>query len=145
MFKRTIAVDFDGVIHGYSKGWADGSIYDPPIEGARQSLHRIRRAGYRVLIFSTRCSDREINGEVQKGQFDEVRAYLDKHKIPYDGIWTDEKPIYSVLIDDNAIRFPPRGFWPWLRRLFRVSTPWFECEAEMERLGILKPGEGEEP
>ena len=38
MEDKTIAVDFDGFIHKYSKGWHDGSIYDEPVEGAAEAL-----------------------------------------------------------------------------------------------------------
>lgn len=49
----TIAVDFDGVIHAYSRGWHDGTIYDAPILGAVEALHRLM-ARYSVFIHTTR-------------------------------------------------------------------------------------------
>lgn len=37
----TISVDFDGVIHRYSRGWREGVIYDPPIVGAIEALREM--------------------------------------------------------------------------------------------------------
>lgn len=49
----TYAVDFDGVIHGYSRGWADGTIYDPPVPGAIEGLSRLM-ADAPVFIHTSR-------------------------------------------------------------------------------------------
>lgn len=143
MRERTIAVDFDGVIHAYSKGWHDGTIYDPPVAGAAQALRRLRQAGYHVLIYTTRAADRMIDGVFEEGQADQVAAYLDRHGIPFDEIYRGEKPIYVAIIDDRAVRFDPRPRW-W-QTLFGLISPWQRCESKLERLGILKPGQGEEP
>lgn len=57
--KRTIAIDFDGVIHAYSKGYQNGDIYDKPIEGAFEAIRTLMDDGYSVYIHSTR-SPRKI-------------------------------------------------------------------------------------
>jgi hypothetical protein len=49
----TVAVDFDGVIHRYSRGWQDGTIYDEPVEGAFETL-RALMATHAVFIHTTR-------------------------------------------------------------------------------------------
>lgn len=49
----TLAVDFDGVIHAYSRGWQDGSIYDDPMPGAIEGLRALQRS-YAVFIHTTR-------------------------------------------------------------------------------------------
>ena len=36
-----IGVDFDGVIHKCSKGFYDGTIYDPPIKGSYHALEAL--------------------------------------------------------------------------------------------------------
>lgn len=52
--KKTIAIDFDGVIHAYSHGWADGTIYDLPVPGALETIERLLMRGYAVFIHSAR-------------------------------------------------------------------------------------------
>lgn len=49
----TIAIDFDGVIHRYSKGWHDGSIYDEPMPGAIEGIRRLQER-YAVVVFTSR-------------------------------------------------------------------------------------------
>ena len=82
---KTIAVDFDGVIHGYSKGWQKGQIYDDPVPGAKEALEKLKSKGYRILIYSTRN-----NPMYRKpGDADQDKAvveYLERHEIPYDKI-----------------------------------------------------------
>ena len=103
---NAIAVDFDGVIHKYSKGWQDGSIYDPPMEGVKEALSNLISEGYEIVIFSTRCYSRKIKGVEQKSQAKEVEEYLKKYKIPYTNIHTEGcKPFCKAFIDDRAIRF----------------------------------------
>lgn len=50
---KTVAVDFDGVIHKYSRGWQDGSIYDEPMEGAGSGLSALI-SEFAVFIHTTR-------------------------------------------------------------------------------------------
>lgn len=50
---RTIAVDFDGVIHAYTRGWQDGAIYDDPVPGAFDALDHLMES-YAVFVHTTR-------------------------------------------------------------------------------------------
>jgi hypothetical protein len=49
----TIAVDFDGVIHDYHKGWHDGTIYGSMMPGAEAALCKLMEK-YSVFIFTAR-------------------------------------------------------------------------------------------
>lgn len=51
---KTVAIDFDGVIHAYSKGWQDGTIYDEPLPGAFEAIRRLMDAGISVFVHTTR-------------------------------------------------------------------------------------------
>jgi len=50
---QTVAVDFDGVIHAYSKGWHDGTIYDEPMPGAIEGIKKLQER-FAVFVFTSR-------------------------------------------------------------------------------------------
>jgi hypothetical protein len=109
---KTVAVDFDGVIHKYSQGWKDGTTYDVPMPGARVALQLLIDHGYRVVIFSTRdsiqirdwfgCHMPEFPTRILS---DHERFYNDEGII---GI-SRHKPVAFAYIDDRAIHFQD---WP---------------------------------
>lgn len=120
---KTIAVDFDGVLHGYSKKWQDGTIYDEPVPGAKQAMESLMEQGFRIVIYSTRCHERIVAGKHQPAQYEEMEQWLEKHRIPFHKIHTaPEKPLCCLFIDDNAYRF--RGDWEIaLNEIKELVTP----------------------
>ena len=98
--RRTVCLDFDGVINSYRSGWTGvDSIPDPPIHGTDRAIARLRQE-YRVVIHSARCSSAEGRSAIEK--------WLLKHGIEVDEV-CEHKPPAMVYIDDRAIRF--RGNW----------------------------------
>jgi phosphoglycolate phosphatase-like HAD superfamily hydrolase len=103
-----VLVDFDGVIHRYSRGWADGTVYDPPMDGAREALDAIEADGYEVVIFSTRRAE-QIRGALAYWGFPDRRV-------------TNVKEAAVAQIDDRAIRFTGWGTaLAELRERYRVE------------------------
>lgn len=107
----TIAVDFDGVLHAYRKGWHDGTIYDDPVPGSRSAMAALMDRGYTIVIYSTRCYDRKVGDKVEKNQVSEMIEWLTRHQIPFSRVHTEPgKPLCKLFIDDRAYRFD--GRWP---------------------------------
>jgi hypothetical protein len=94
--KKTIVFDFDGVIHKYSRGWQDGSIYDEPVSGIKDIINQLRKENYEVIIVSTRCSTEQGIAEMIE--------WLNMYDIEVDRI-QKEKPPALIYVDDRAIRF----------------------------------------
>ena len=90
-----IAIDFDGVIHGYSKGFDDGTIYDGPTEDVAETITELKKKYY-IYIHSQRTGTPE--------GIEAIRDYLLKYNIPFDEI-SATKPPAKFFIDDKAIRF----------------------------------------
>ena len=63
--KFQVAIDFDGVIHENSKGFYDGTVYDPPIDGAVDAIKWFKSQGYDIVIFTAKVKpDRPlVNGK----------------------------------------------------------------------------------
>ncbi|MBM3410784.1 MAG: hypothetical protein FJY18_04030 [Bacteroidetes bacterium] len=104
----TIAIDFDGVIHSYSRGWQGGEIYDPPVEGTREALTELSAKGWKIYIFSTR-TNKIYHKNDHPPQEERMKTYLEEHGIPYDKIWSFGKPMADIYLDDRALNF--RGKW----------------------------------
>lgn len=100
---RTVAVDFDGTIHPYTKGWTGSAPEDePPIEGAREFLEQLHVDGFRVVIFSTRAD--HVEGKL--GIEEWLRRYDLSHYV--DDV-THAKPAAIAYVDDRAVVFD--GSW----------------------------------
>jgi phosphoglycolate phosphatase-like HAD superfamily hydrolase len=110
---KTVAVDFDGVIHAYSKGWQDGTIYDEPVPGAFDAIRSLTNAGIAVCVHTTR------NPQATAGwlRARDVSAHSEREMAadgcPVGEFWdrtdivlvTNRKLPAVAYIDDRGIRF----------------------------------------
>lgn len=111
---RTVVFDFDGVIHSYKRGWKGiTEIPDEPVDGIKEAIAVIRKAGYEVVVVSTRCNEPAGKAAINK--------YLKEHEIIVDDI-KDHKPPAICYIDDRAICFD--GHPETLLNKIKTFKPW---------------------
>ena len=112
--KRTVVFDFDGVIHSYIRPFKSAEIIpDEPVNGIKEAIDEIRKAGYEVVVVSSRSSS-----EAGKKAID---AYLNHYEIRVDDIKFEKVPAICY-IDDRAICF--QGDPSSLLRQIRSFKPW---------------------
>jgi hypothetical protein len=122
--KPILAIDFDGVIHRYRRGWQDGRIYDPVTAGFFEWAIQADKL-FTLVIHSSRAKD----------QMAEMRDWLGVQwenwlrKTDYDGEMptfeiTAVKPPAWLTIDDRCVRF---------------DGHWNEAELRPELLQMYKP------
>lgn len=111
--RRTICVDFDGVIHRYDTPWvAPHVIPDRPVAGAISWLHRMIQS-YDVVILTTRA--RTWRGRRAVRRWLKEQAGCGWYEAPgYRGLEdvrvTDRKPPALIYLDDRAVRFDGENF-----------------------------------
>ena len=111
----TIAVDFDGVIHTYEKGYHDGTIYGGVIPGTIEALTALMQRGAEIVIHTARDLH-DLNN---------VRGWLLANDVPFTRIHEGRgKPIATIYIDDRALRF--EGCWVTTMSKVNeiLSRPW---------------------
>lgn len=123
--KRTICVDFDGVIHAYTSPWvAPHVIPDPPVPDAFNWLLARLHEGFEVVICSTRARTwrgrrairRWLRHHGGEGLYYECMGFAGLEDLKV----TDRKVPAIVYLDDRALRF--EGRWPTLAEL--EARPW---------------------
>lgn len=116
-YRKTLSVDFDGVLHSYQSPWVNARVIpDPPVPGAFDWLGQAVRS-YQVAVFSSRSG--------QPGGIQAMRQWFQDHGLPADVLdqmeFPTEKPPAHLSIDDRAFHFQGtfptfefiEGFKPW--------------------------------
>ena len=101
---NNVAIDFDGVIHDFSKGWHDGTCYGEPLPGSIDAIKNLSK-NYNIIIFTAKAKKNRplVNG---KTGIQLVEEWLIKHGLmDYINEITSEKPRAKIYIDDNGYRF----------------------------------------
>lgn len=127
-FRKTLCVDFDGVLHRYSSGWQGvAAIDDGPVPGAmRWLVYAAKR--YDVCIYSSRSANplgvRAMYVAIEKWareqglDNDKVRELMESLS------FVSQKPAAWLTIDDRCFLFEGEfptdeqieNFQPWYKR-----------------------------
>ena len=125
--KKTLCVDFDGVLHSYTSGWqGPGVVADGPVPGAIEWLSWLTEC-YEVCVYSSRSKVTEGQRAMADAIFRWASDILDKchairlvNKLQF----PTQKPAAWLTIDDRCICFEGKfptleeidGFVPWNKR-----------------------------
>jgi hypothetical protein len=125
----TLAVDFDGVIHSYERGWQDGEIYGEVVPGFFEWVEKVRD-WFELVVHTSRAKSLPEVLEIKQWLKQRHAAWAADKKLiePWDMEVTRVKPPAWLTIDDRAIRFEGRweapeltpeallAFKPWMQR-----------------------------
>jgi len=116
---KVVAIDLDGCIADYSKGWQGENVFGDVIPGCKEALQKLKSEGNTIIIYTVRQHTKELD------------QYLESNEIPYDYVNESVPGTYSqdgrkvwanVYIDDRAITF--NGNWEKIPRMVRGFISW---------------------
>jgi hypothetical protein len=117
--RKTIVVDFDGVLHSYTSGWKGATVVpDPPVEGALAWLTAAVQR-FDVAISSSRTREK---GGIEAMRDWLLREGLEPHVVDQIKFPRTKIPAH-VYIDDRGWRFD--GAFPALDAL-DAFEPWYK-------------------
>ena len=90
-YKKTIAVDLDGVLDNYTK--YDANNIPEIKQGAREFIQELHKSGYNLILFTNRKPLSASKWLIENN--------LDK----YFSDVTNVKPMAVIYIDDRAVKF----------------------------------------
>lgn len=95
---KTVAIDFDGVLHGYQRGWTGEEPLDPPVPGSREAVQWFIDRGATVVVMTTRAqTERGMEATIE---------WLEANDYP-DVKVTNIKVPAVAYIDDRGVHFDP--------------------------------------
>ncbi len=101
---KNIAIDFDGVVHTFDKGYHDGTCYGSPIAGSLEAIKELSKK-YNIIIFTAKAKPSRPLVNNKTGT-ELVRDWLEEHNVlKYVSEITAEKPRAFLYIDDKGYRF----------------------------------------
>lgn len=111
MSKPILCLDFDGVIHRYSKGWQDGSIYDEAVTGFFEWALQAQEH-FKLVIYSSRSKTPEGIQAMSDWLMEKMAKWREARGEYSKALlfeFADSKPPAFLTIDDRAVWFS--GNW----------------------------------